>query len=98
MKLKEKIKTYNFWVSISSAIFLIVNLIGKKYNFVVDESWLHDIITSIFSIGSKLTWAAGIGMAVVASGCFILPQKSFREFNFKHFIKHTLELFQTSIF
>lgn len=45
------------------------------------------LITSIFSIGSKLTLAAGIGMAVVALGCFILPQKSFREFNFKHFIK-----------
>lgn len=45
------------------------------------------IITSIFHIGSPLTWMAGIGMAIVASGCFVLPQNSLKEFNFKAFIK-----------
>lgn len=45
------------------------------------------LFTSIFHIGKPLTLFAGIGMTVVALGCFILPQKSFREFNFKHFIK-----------
>ena len=45
------------------------------------------VITSIFHIGSKLSWFAGIGMAVVAAGCFILPQKTFKEFDFKAFIK-----------
>lgn len=45
------------------------------------------IITSIFHIGSKLTWLAGLGMGVVAMGCFVLPQNSLREFNLKSFLK-----------
>ena len=45
------------------------------------------VITSIFGLGSKLSWLAGGGMAVVAAGCFILPQKSLKQFDFKSFIK-----------
>lgn len=50
MKLKDRIKTYNFWLSIASAIFLIINLIGRRFNFTIDESLFNDIFTSICGI------------------------------------------------
>lgn len=50
MKLKDRIKTYNFWVSLSSAIFLIIKLLGQQFHFNVDESLFSDIITSLCGI------------------------------------------------
>lgn len=50
MKLKERIKTYNFWVSLTSALFLIINLIGQKFGFRVDESIFNDVITALCGI------------------------------------------------
>ena len=50
MKLSERIKTYNFWVSLSSAIFLIIKVLGTQIGFNVDESLFSDLITSICSI------------------------------------------------
>lgn len=50
MKLKDRIKTYNFWVSLASAILLIVNLIGKRFNFSVDENLYNDLFTSFCGI------------------------------------------------
>lgn len=50
MKLKERIKTYNFWVSLSSAIFLTLKLLGHQFGFHVDESLFSDLITSLCSI------------------------------------------------
>ncbi len=44
------------------------------------------LITSVFNIGSKLTFAALTGMIIVACGCFILPQQSLKKFDFKQFI------------
>lgn len=45
------------------------------------------IITSVFHIGKSLNFWATAGMAVVAAGCFVLPQKSLKEFDFKHFLR-----------
>lgn len=50
MKLKDRIKTYNFWVSLASAIFLIINSIGQKFNFRLDEGIFSDIFTAICGI------------------------------------------------
>ncbi|MBQ8451559.1 MAG: hypothetical protein IJ538_02150 [Clostridia bacterium] len=50
MKLKDRIKTYNFWVSLSSAIFLIVKVLGQKFNFNVDEGIFSDVVTSLCGI------------------------------------------------
>lgn len=50
MKLKDRIKTYNFWVSLSSAIFLIIKVLGNQIGFKVDESLFSDLITSLCSI------------------------------------------------
>ena len=50
MKLKDRIKTYNFWVSLSSAIFLMIKLLGEQIGFRVDESIFNDLITSLCGI------------------------------------------------
>ena len=50
MKLKDRIKTYNFWVSLSSAIFLLLKVLGTQFGFKVDESLFSDLITSLCGI------------------------------------------------
>lgn len=50
MKLKDRIKTYNFWVSLSSAVFLMIKLLGEQIGFRVDESIFNDLITSLCGI------------------------------------------------
>ena len=50
MKLKDRIKTYNFWVSLSSAVFLILKVLGQQLGFYVNESIFTDLITSLCGI------------------------------------------------
>ena len=50
MRFSDKIKTYNFWVSIAGVVFLIINLIGKKFNFTIDEGEYNDLFTTFCSI------------------------------------------------
>ena len=50
MKLKDKIKSYSFWVSIASAVILILKVLGNRFGFVVDESMVSDIFTAICSV------------------------------------------------
>ncbi|MBR2909748.1 MAG: hypothetical protein IKC11_05345 [Clostridia bacterium] len=50
MSLKDKVKTYNFWISLVSAVVLIVRIIGDKFNFIVDTSLIMDITTGLCSI------------------------------------------------
>ena len=50
MSLKDKMKTYNFWISLVSAVVLIVRIIGDKFNFIVDTSLIMDITTGLCSI------------------------------------------------
>ena len=50
MTLKNRIKTYNFWVSLSSAIFLLLKVLGNQFGFKVDESLFSDLFTSLCGI------------------------------------------------
>ncbi len=50
MTLKEKIKSYSFWVSLTSALVLILKVIGSKFGFNIDATLASDIITSLCSI------------------------------------------------
>lgn len=68
MKLKDKIKSYSFWVSIASAIILILKVLGGRFGFVVDESMVSDIFTAVCSILVLL------GIIVVPSGQSNQPQ------------------------
>jgi len=50
MTLKEKAKTYNFWISLASAIVLIVRIIGDKFDIFIDTSLIMDVTTGLCSI------------------------------------------------
>lgn len=50
MKLKDKIKSYSFWVSLASAVILILKVLGSRFGFTVDESMVSDIFTALCSI------------------------------------------------
>ena len=50
MKLRDKIKSYSFWVSLTSAIILILKILGTRFGFVVDETMVSDLFTALCSI------------------------------------------------
>ena len=50
MNLKEKIKSYSFWVSLASAVILILKILGNRFGFVVDEGMISDLFTALCSI------------------------------------------------
>lgn len=46
-KLKDRCKTYSFWFSIASAIFLIVQAIGEPLGLKISEESYMSIINSV---------------------------------------------------
>lgn len=50
MKLKDKIKSYSFWVSLTSAVILILKVLGTRFGFTVDEGMISDIFTALCSV------------------------------------------------
>ena len=50
MNLKDRAKTYSFWVSLTSAIILILKVIGSKFGFEVDAVFVSDLVTSMCSV------------------------------------------------
>lgn len=50
MKLRDKIKSYSFWVSLASAIILILKNLGNRFGFSVDETMISDLFTALCSI------------------------------------------------
>lgn len=50
MKLKDKIKSYSFWVSFASAVILILKVLGNRFGFTVDEGMVSDLFTALCSI------------------------------------------------
>ena len=50
MRLKDKIKSYSFWVSLTSAIILIMKILGSRFGFTVDETMVSDLFTAMCSI------------------------------------------------
>lgn len=61
MKLKDKIKSYSFWVSLASAIILILKVLGARFGFTVDEGMISDLFTALCSI-------------LVLLGIIVIPQ------------------------
>lgn len=49
-KLKAKIKSYKFWVSLSAAIVLLVEAIGKAVGFLADSSVVNDIVMGLCGV------------------------------------------------
>lgn len=50
MTLKDKAKTYNFWISLVSAAVLIARIVGDKFNIFIDTTLIMDITTGLCSI------------------------------------------------
>lgn len=50
MNLKQRVKTYSFWVSLASAIFLILRVVGEHFGFSVNENLFSEIFTALCSI------------------------------------------------
>ena len=50
MDLKQKIRTYNFWISLSAAILIVVRLVGQSLGFVVDSVLFMDIATAVCGV------------------------------------------------
>jgi len=50
MTLKDKMKTYNFWISLVSACLLIARIIGDKFGFSVDSGLVMDVTTGVCGI------------------------------------------------
>ena len=50
MKIKDKIKSYSFWVSLASAVILILKILGNRFGFTVDETMVSDLFTALCSV------------------------------------------------
>lgn len=50
MNLKSRVKSYSFWVSLSSAVFLLLKLLGQQFGFYVDENLFSDLFTTLCGI------------------------------------------------
>lgn len=50
MKITDKIKSYSFWVSLASAVILILKVLGNRFGFTVDETMISDLFTALCSI------------------------------------------------
>ena len=65
--LKDKMKTYNFWISLVSAVLLVARLIASKFNIEIDSSLVMDITTGLCGI-------------FVVLGIISAPQKTVTKF------------------
>ncbi len=48
--LKDKLKSYSFWVSLASAILLLIQTIGRPLGLVIDESTYMSIVNSVLGV------------------------------------------------
>ena len=63
MNLKDKIRTYNFWISLASAVLVFLRLLGQIVGFKIDSSSFMDIVTALCGI-------------LVVLGIIIMPTSS----------------------
>ena len=76
MSIKEKVKSYSFWVSLASALVLILQVIGSKLGFYVDARLASDIITSVCSI---LVITGIIVTPTARTSIELIPEKTEKE-------------------
>ena len=50
MKFKDLIKTYSFWTTLAGAIVVLVQVLGRIFNFIVPNDLVHDLITAIAGV------------------------------------------------
>ncbi len=50
MSIKIRMKSYSFWVSLASAIFLVIKVVGQNFGFTIDETLYNDLFTALCGI------------------------------------------------
>lgn len=50
MTIKDKLKSYNFWITLVSAIILLLQVFGEKFKFKIDSNFIIDVTTALCSI------------------------------------------------
>lgn len=50
MTIKDKLKSYNFWITLVSAIILLLQVFGEKFNFKIDSNFIIDVTTALCSV------------------------------------------------
>ncbi|MBQ7453290.1 MAG: hypothetical protein IJS68_03385 [Clostridia bacterium] len=50
MHIIDKMKTYNFWISLVSAILLVARILGDKFGFEIDSSLVMDVTTAMCGV------------------------------------------------
>lgn len=50
MTLKSKIKSYSFWISLVSAILIIIRVVCEQLNLIINESVIMDVVTGICGV------------------------------------------------
>ena len=63
MDLKLKVRTYNFWVSLASAVLVVLHLVGEFFGFKIDSGAFMDIVTAVCGV-------------LVVLGIIIMPTSS----------------------
>lgn len=50
MKFKDLIKTYSFWSTLAGAIVVLVQVLGRIFNFIAPNDLVHDLIIAIAGV------------------------------------------------
>lgn len=50
MNLKSRIKSYKFWVALSSAVVIFVNTLGKVFNFEIPPEVIEGVIMAFCGV------------------------------------------------
>src|SRR5574344_957426 len=48
--MKDKMKTYSFWISVGGAVILLINNVGKAFGFTIDNKIVSDVINGVCGI------------------------------------------------
>lgn len=48
--MKKRIKTYSFWVSLSGAIIVLIQAIGRAFGFIPNADIIHNIVMGIAGV------------------------------------------------
>ena len=50
MKIPARIRTYAFWIGLSSAVVILVQSLGKLFGFEIESSLIENVIMSICGV------------------------------------------------
>jgi len=48
--MKQKIKTYGFWISLTAAILVVLKVLGNAFSFYVNEELILGVVSSVCGV------------------------------------------------